>query len=117
MTMKTKYDGLLREVFYDEMHGTKEMTYDTKYGHELRQKKQPSSILIRVLENNKNNYVEEEAIECPSLLVLQQTVEMERRKKNETSGSRFIYFHPKHDFEVTCTYYKWITDAEVLKSY
>ena len=39
MTMKTKYDGLLREIFYDEMHGTKEITYDTKYGHELRQKK------------------------------------------------------------------------------
>ena len=115
MTMKIKYDGLMRELFHDDKHGTQEITYDTKTGHEMRQQKH-SSTLIRVLENKKSNYVEEEVIENPSLLVLRQTTEMESRK-NCTSGSRFIYVHLKHDFEVTCTDYKWITDAEVLKSY
>ena len=113
--MKTKYDGVMKEFFYDEKHGTQEATYDSKAGRALRQLK-ISSILIRVLENKKNNYVEEEVLKNPSYLVLQQTVEMESRK-NCTSGSRFMYFHPKHDFEVICTDYKWMSDAEVLKSY
>ena len=106
--MKIKYDGLMRELLHDDKHGTQEITYDTKTGHEMRQQKHPST-LIRVLENKKSNYVEEEVIENPSLLVLKQTVEMERNK-NRTSGSRFIYIHPKYDLEVICSDCKWIHD-------